>query len=192
MNLVSNPSNVSIHIPEQDAQAIQEFRDDIDVSLLACIDRNPGVRYRELLRIFHLGNGVLTYHLSILERIGKIRADRRKNKITRYYLTGVPDEDTYLIGQMKNKVSRQLILFILEHDQCTFGEIVENSGKAPSTISWHLNRLGDAGIISVSLGDRSQHYTIVDGREVKKILVIYKDAFLDKIVDNYIGIMDQM
>jgi predicted transcriptional regulator len=192
MNLVSNPSNVSIHIPEQDAQAIQEFRDDIDVSLLACIDRNPGVRYRELLRIFHLGNGVLTYHLSILERIGKIRADRRKNKITRYYLTGVPDEDTYLIGQMKNKVSRQLILFILEHDQCTFGEIVENSGKAPSTISWHLNRLRDAGIISVSLGDRSQHYTIVDGREVKKILVIYKDAFLDKIVDNYIGIMDQM
>ena len=192
MNLVSNPSNVSIHIPEQDAHAIQEFRDDIDVSLLACIDRNPGVRYRELLRIFHLGNGVLTYHLSILERIGKIRADRRKNKITRYYLTGVPDEDTYLIGQMKNKVSRQLILFILEHDQCTFGEIVENSGKAPSTISWHLNRLRDAGIISVSLGDRSQHYTIVDSREVKKILVIYKDAFLDKIVDNYIGIMDQM
>jgi hypothetical protein len=44
----------------------------------------------------------------------------------------------------------------------------------------------------VSLGDRSQHYTIVDSREVKKILVIYKDAFLDKIVDNYIGIMDQM
>ena len=192
MNLVSDPSNGSIHILEQGAHTIQEFRNDIDVSLLACIDRNPGVRYRELLRIFHLGNGVLTYHLSILERIGKIRADRRKNKITRYYLTGVPDEDTYMIGQMKNKVSRQLILFILEHDHCKFGEIVENSGKAPSTISWHLNRLRDAGIISVSLGDRSQHYTIVDSREVKKILVIYKDAFLDKIVDNYIGIMDQM
>ena len=192
MNLVSNPSNGSIHILEQHAQAIQEFRNDIDISLLACIDRNPGVRYRELLRIFQLGNGVLTYHLSILEKMGRIRADRRKNKITRYYLTCVPDEDTYLIGQMKNKVSRQLILFVLEHDQCTFGEIVENSGKAPSTISWHLNRLRDAGIISVSLGDRSQHYTIVDSREVKKILVIYKDAFLDKIVDNYIGIMDQM
>ena len=192
MNLVSNTSNGSIHILEQDAQAIQEFRNDIDISLLACIDRNPGVRYRELLRIFHLGNGVLTYHLSILERIGKIRADRRKNKITRYYLTGVPHEDTYLIGQMKNKVTRQLILFILEHNHCTFGEIVENSGKAPSTISWHLNRLRDAGIISVLLGDRSQHYTIVDSREIKKILVIYKDAFLDKIVDNYIGIMDQM
>ena len=192
MSSVSNPSNGAIHILEQDAKTVQEFRNDIDESLLVCIDRNPGVRYRELLRIFHLGNGVLTYHLSILERLGKIIVDRRKNKITRYYLTGVPHEDTYLIGQMKNKVTRQLILFILEHDHCTFGEIVENSGKAPSTISWHLNRLRDAGIISVSLGDRSQHYTIVNSREVKKILVIYKGAFLDKIVDNYIGIMDQI
>ena len=179
-------------ILERGALTIQGFRNDIDESLLACIERNPGVRYRELLRIFHLGNGVLTYHLSILERIGKIRVDRRRNKITRYYLTGVPDEDSDLIGQMRNKVTRQLVLFILEHDRCTFGEIVDNSGKAPSTISWHLNRLRDTGIISTSIGERSHHYTIVDSREVKKILVIYKDAFLDKIVDNYVGIIDQL
>jgi hypothetical protein len=44
----------------------------------------------------------------------------------------------------------------------------------------------------MSLGERTQHYAIVDSREVKKILVMYKDAFLDKIVDNYVGIMDQL
>jgi predicted transcriptional regulator len=177
---------------ENSVQTVQEFRNDIDESLLTCINRNPGVRYRELLRIFQLGNGVLSYHLSILERIGKIRVDRKRNKITRYYLTGVPDEDTDLIGQMRNKMTRQLVLFILEHDRCTFGEIVENSGKAPSTISWHLSRLRDAGIISVSYDERSQHYTVVDSKEIKKILVMYKDAFLDRAVDNYVGIMDQL
>lgn len=194
MNLRPDPANETTHMLEHGTQiqTIQEFRSDIDESLLVCIDRNPGVRYRELLRISRLGNGVLTYHLSTLERIGKIRVDRKRSKITRYYLTDVPYEDTDLIGQMRNKMTRQLILFILEHDRCTFGEIVENSGKAPSTISWHLSRLRDAGVISVSLGERSQHYTVVDCREVKKILVIYKDAFLDKIVDNYVGIMDQL
>ncbi|HEY7082941.1 MAG TPA: winged helix-turn-helix transcriptional regulator [Nitrososphaeraceae archaeon] len=192
MNLESGHSAGVPHILGHGTQTIQDFRNDIDESLLACIDRNPGVRYRELLRIFHLGNGVLSYHLAILERIGKIRVDRKRNKITRYYLTGVPDGDTDLIGQMRNKMTRQLILFMLEHDRCTFGEIVENSGKAPSTISWHLNRLREAGIISMSLGERTQHYAIVDSREVKKILVMYKDAFLDKIVDNYVGIMDQL
>ncbi len=191
MSMESSTSSTS-HISESGTRTIQEFRNDIDESLLECIYRNPGVRYRELLRIFHVGNGVLTYHLSILEKLGKIRVDRKRNKITRYYLTGVPDEDTDLIGQLRNKMTRQLVLFILEHDHCTFGEIVENSGKAPSTISWHLNRLRDAGIISMSYGERTQHYTIVDSREVKKILVMYKDAFLDKVVDNYVGIMDQL
>jgi DNA-binding transcriptional ArsR family regulator len=93
---------------------------------------------------------------------------------------------------MRNKMTRQLVLFILEHDRCTFGEIVESSGKAPSTISWHLSRLRDAGIISVSYDERSQHYTVVDSKEIKKILVMYKDAFLDRAVDNYVGIMDQL
>jgi predicted transcriptional regulator len=192
MNLRLDKSNWTSHLIEHSAQTFQEFRSDIDKLLLACIERNPGVRYRELLRISRLGNGVLTYHLSILERMGKIMVDRKRSKITRYYLTGVPDGDTDLIGSMRNKVARQLILFILEHDLCTFSEIVENSGKAPSTISWHLNRLKDAGIISISLGERSHHYTIVDCREVKKVLFTYKEAFLDKIVDNYIGIMDQL
>jgi predicted transcriptional regulator len=192
MNLESAASTGITHFLESGTKTVQEFRNDIDESLLVCIDRNPGVRYRELLRIFHLGNGVLSYHLTILERIGKVRVDRKRNKITRYYLTGVPDEDTDLIGQMRNKMTRQLVLFILDHDRCTFGEIVENSGKAASTISWHLNRLRDAGIVSVSIGERTQYYTIVDRREVKKILVLYKDAFLDKIVDNYVGIMDQL
>ncbi|HEY7108439.1 MAG TPA: winged helix-turn-helix transcriptional regulator [Nitrososphaeraceae archaeon] len=192
MSSQSAKSEGTSQLLENSVQTVQEFRNDIDESLLTCINRNPGVRYRELLRIFQLGNGVLSYHLSILERIGKIRVDRKRNKITRYYLTGVPDEDTDLIGQMRNKMTRQLVLFILEHDRCTFGEIVENSGKAPSTISWHLSRLRDAGIISVSYDERSQHYTVVDSKEIKKILVMYKDAFLDRAVDNYVGIMDQL
>ena len=192
MNLRLDTSNGTSHLIEHSAQTFQEVRSGIDESLLTCIDRNPGVRYRELLRISRLGNGVLTYHLSILERMGKIRVDRKRSKITRYYLTGVPDGDTDLIGSMRNKVTREIILFILEHNLCTFSEIVGNSGKAPSTISWHLNRLRDVGIISVSLGERSHHYTVVDSREVKKILFTYKEAFLDKIVDNYVGIMDQL
>jgi predicted transcriptional regulator len=192
MNLRLDTSNGTSHLIEHSAQTFQEVRSGIDESLLTCIDRNPGVRYRELLRISRLGNGVLTYHLSILERMGKIRVDRKRSKITRYYLTGVPDGDTDLIGSMRNKVTREIILFILEHNLCTFSEIVGNSGKAPSTISWHLNRLRDVGIISVSLGERSHHYTVVDSREVKKVLFTYKEAFLDKIVDNYVGIMDQL
>ena len=78
------------HISESGTRTIQEFRNDIDESLLECIYRNPGVRYRELLRIFHVGNGVLTYHLSILEKLGKIDQAAERYRVFLVYLNVEP------------------------------------------------------------------------------------------------------
>lgn len=161
-------------------------------SLLNYININPGIRYRELLRLSGFGNGVLTYHLFMLERKGKIRVHRIRTKITRYYLSQIPDKDTNMLSSLKNKMTRQLVMYILTHDMCSFSSIVECSGKAPSTISWHLNRLRDTGIISVETSERSQHYTLVNSIEVKKILRSYKQAFMDKSVDNYVEMMNQL
>jgi DNA-binding MarR family transcriptional regulator len=44
------------------------------------------VGYRELIRLFGLMNGVLTYHISTLEKSRQIIVDRNnKTKVTRYY-----------------------------------------------------------------------------------------------------------
>ena len=128
----------------------------------------------------------------MLERKGKIRVHRIRTKITRYYLSQIPDKDTNMLSSLKNKMTRQLVMYILTHDMCSFSSIVECSGKAPSTISWHLNRLRDTGIISVETSERSEHYTLVNSIEVKKILRSYKQAFMDKSVDNYVEMMNQL
>jgi predicted transcriptional regulator len=161
-------------------------------SLLNYIKINPGIRYRELLRLSGFGNGVVTYHLFMLENKGKIRVHRIRNKITRYYLSQIPIKDTRMLSILKNKMARQLVIHILTHDMCSFSSIVECSGKAPSTISWHLNRLRETGIISVQSAERSQLYTLVNSIEVKKILRSYKQAFMDKSVDNYVQMMNQL
>ena len=60
-------------------------------SLLNYININPGIRYRELLRLSGFGNGVLTYHLFMLERKGKIRVHRIRtedNKILSFANSG--------------------------------------------------------------------------------------------------------
>ncbi len=181
-----------INHPTHIIQISQESKRIISVSLLNHINRNPGIRYRELLRLSGIGNGVLTYHLLILERKGKIRVHRIRNKMTRYYLTQIPDKDTKIISSLKNKMTRQLVLFILTHDMCSFRKIVECNGKAPSTISWYLNRLRDVGIVSIETGERCQLYTLADSKEIKKILCRYKEVFLDKCVHNYIEMMDQL
>jgi predicted transcriptional regulator len=54
--------------------------------IIDCITKNPGIRYRELLRLTGFSNGSLAHHLSVLEETKAIQICRQKKyKITRYY-----------------------------------------------------------------------------------------------------------
>ena len=55
--------------------------------LLRYINGNPGIRYRELLRLSNLTNGVLAYHLALLEKSERIQVDRNENKKIRYLIS---------------------------------------------------------------------------------------------------------
>src|SRR6188472_2588151 len=152
--------------------------DNIQTILLKHIDEYPGIRYRELLRLTDLSNGVLTYHLSILERSNQIRVSRRsKNNTTRYYSMNIASEEFEIIGCIRQETLRRIILFILEPKLCTFNEIVKYINKAPSTISWHLKRLKESGIISVQYGQQYQLYKVTNSEVVGEILYKYKESF---------------
>lgn len=66
--------------------------------LLLAIQGEPGIRYRELLRKTGLVNGVLTYHLSVLEKAGTIRVDRHSARMTRYYPVNVPESESQVLA----------------------------------------------------------------------------------------------
>src|ERR671919_2337017 len=110
---------------------------DTRVLLMKNIEQTPGVRYRELLRLTGLVNGVLTYHLSALERANVIKVNR-ESRMTRYYPLSVSDKESAILKFVRHEPSRQILLFILEHELCTFNEIVDHTEKAPSTVSSHL------------------------------------------------------
>lgn len=168
-----------------------EELNDIQSELLQYINKNPGIRYRELLRLSNLTNGVLTYHLALLEKSHRIKVDRNRNKkMTRYYDNNILTEETGIIGYIRHDATSQIILFILENDLCSFNEIVEHIKKAPSTISWHLKRLKEEGIISVQYGHYNL-YQLTNKEVVAEVLHKYKQGFIDKVVDNYTEIMEE-
>jgi predicted transcriptional regulator len=157
------------------------------------VAKNPGIRYRELLRLVGISNGVLTYHLGILEKSSQIKVQRRSNKrVTRYYVSNISKQDSNIIGCFRSKVTRTITIFILTNEYCTFNEIVEYVEKAPSTISWYIKRLRDMGIITVVYGSDRLLYTITDKTKVNEVLLKYKETFTDKIIDNYAEIVDNL
>lgn len=159
-------------------------------NILKVISQNPGIRYRELARQTGFVNGVLTYHLKILEQIGCINKFNHSN-ITRYYSINIPSQDLEVLSHLRVPSEKDIILFILDHDLCTFNEIVEYSKRAPSTISWHLKRLFQDGIVTVHSGEYNL-YRIAERGLVNLMLEKYKDAFTDKVVNNFIYITDEL
>jgi DNA-binding transcriptional ArsR family regulator len=155
------------------------------------IEQTPGIRYRELLRLTGLVNGVLSYHLSAFERANVIKVNR-ESRITRYYPVNVSDKESAILKFVRREPIRQILLFILEHDMCTFNEIVDHTGKAPSTVSSHLKRLRGAGIILIRHGEYRQLYRIVENDLIGEVLSKYTASFTDKVVDNYTEMLEEL
>lgn len=153
--------------------------------ILKYINSVPGIRYRELLRLTGLPNGTLEYHLKILERSHTVSVERLDGRRARYYPICIPADETKILGYIRNNVARQIIFFILEHDLCTFNEILEHIKKAASTASWHLKRLSEAGLIMITYGQEYQLYRVANRKFVKEVLYKYEETFRDKVANGY-------
>jgi len=165
---------------------------DIKTLILWYIDKTPGIRYRELLRLSGLTNGAVEYHLKILESTHKVKVDRQDGKRARYYPIYIRSDESHILGHMRNQAAREIVIFILEHDLCTFSEILEHMKKAPSTVSWHLKRLSDAGIILVTFGQNFHLYRVTNSKFVRYVLDKYKESFRDKVANQYYEIFGDL
>ncbi len=161
------------------------------------VERNPGIRYRELLRLTNLSNGVLTYHLTELTGSNFINVDRKRG-VTRYYSVQISSEETRIISHIKNRVSRNILLLLVERDSCTLSEIATLINKAPSTVSWYLQRLLNANIVKrrpMSLDGvyyKSKFYDVVDKILVLRVISKYIESPLDNVVNNYLEMVEEL
>ena len=145
--------------------------------VLNSIERCPGIRYRELLRFSGLTNGALEYVLRILERTDRIKVERQNGKRPRYFPLNILSSESSILGHIRNKSSRQIVLFMLEHKSCTFSDILKHIKKAPSTLSWYLKMLSEAGIIAIGRTYKHNAYRIVNRELVSYVLTRYRESF---------------
>jgi predicted transcriptional regulator len=166
-------------------------------NLINIIEKNPGIRYRELLRSTNLSNGVLTYHLTELAGSNIINVERRRG-VTRYYSVQISSEESKVISHIRNIISRKILLLIIERGSCTLSEIAVLTNKAPSTISWYLQRLLDANIIkkkstsSNGVYYKSRFYEVANKILVLDMLSKYVESPFEKVVSNYSEIVEEL
>ena len=165
---------------------------DVKQTLLRYIGENPGIWYRELLRLTGLSNGTLAHHLRGLEENSRIRVQRESNfGKTRYFALDVTESESNIIGFLRSDTTKQIVLLMFERDYCTFSELVEGTAKSASTISWHLKRMVAGGIVKIRESDHTL-YSLADRERVSDVLSRYRRSFLETTANNYENIIDEI
>lgn len=147
----------------------KSLTDSTNIKLLNRINNSPGIRYRELLRATGFSNGVMAYHLKKLEKSKRIKVSRSHRRSTRFYPLSIPARELRVIEFIRRKTARQIVHFLLQNDSRTFKDIVQFTKKVRSTVSWHLSRLREGGIIKVGVG-RNQTYRLKNRELVIKVM----------------------
>jgi Uncharacterized protein conserved in archaea len=151
------------------------------------IKKSPGIHFRELERRLHLVVGNLQYHLQYLEKKNLIRASSDEDYV-RYFIKdrSLDETERKIISFLRRSGCRHILIQLLSNPELNNKELSQAVGLSPSTISWNLNKLVEAGIIEREKNGRISRFTIVDPPKVVELLICYKESFLDTLVDGFI------
>jgi DNA-binding transcriptional ArsR family regulator len=77
-------------------------------------------------------------------------------------------------------------LFLLEEGPARNREIAEEVGVSPPSVSWHVSRLTDEGVVTEVSEGRTTLYAVDDEELTMGLLVRYQESFVDRAVDRVI------
>ncbi len=112
------------------------------------ISTHPGTHVREISRDLQIAMGDLQYHLYGLEKQGKIQTLRR-GLYKFIFTTGTFGElQSVILSVLSQETPREIILYLIQRPGSSQSEIVRFTRLSPPTISWHMKRLIELGIVS--------------------------------------------
>jgi DNA-binding transcriptional ArsR family regulator len=114
--------------------------------ILKLVAGSPGLSITELAHLTALPRGTIRHHVRRMERERKVRTIR-EGRHRRVVTTGGRAWDTDSVALLGNRALRNVAYAIAGHPGFAQKEIAALLGLAPSTVTWHVKRLRDAGLI---------------------------------------------
>ena len=156
--------------------------------VLSVIEKNPGIRFNEIMRITDIRNGTLSYYVKKLEENGHIKLERTP-RVTRAYPRGINLHEALVCKYLTIPTQRKLILFLLKKEIATAIEIREFLDKSPSVVSVNLNQLFKAKLINKKYDIPSNKYSLKNPIEIRGIMNEYYPNLITKLSENTIEML---
>jgi len=159
--------------------------------IISIIEKNPGIKFREIMRETGMRNGVLSHHARKLEKNGIIKVERGSRQ-TRFYPLGLTSEESVLIRNLRQETPRQILLSLLILKALTFSKVVEKVKKSPSTVSIYLNQLIVDDIVEIKIIDLKKAFRIKDEETVQEAINKYHPTLLERSADSLTDIFNSL
>jgi predicted transcriptional regulator len=145
--------------------------------ILQAVRAYPGIHLRSLVR--HLGTSLalIQYHLRALEEAGQVRSHSVEG-FHRYFpvetYRDLTPRERAILNLLRRERPLEIVLALLEFGRLQHKELVDIVGGSKAALTYHLEKLADAGIVQkVAKGDE-RGFTLRDPDAVRRLLARFQ------------------
>ncbi|HVL49412.1 MAG TPA: ArsR family transcriptional regulator [Candidatus Thermoplasmatota archaeon] len=149
------------------------------------IKTTPGAHLRKVHRAVGLPFGQVLYHLNYMER-NELIVVKKDGKFNRYFvkhLIGRKEKD--IISVLRHDVPRRVSILLLFQPRLTHKEILQYVEISPSTLSFHLSKMVEVGVVGRENRGRESYYWLTDEKLTAKVLIMHRESFNSDVVDRF-------
>ncbi len=151
------------------------------------IVKSPGLHFRELQKRLNMPTGMLEYHIDVLLREEVIVA-KKDGRYRRFFPnTEMTRSERKIMSALRSRVRRRIVIYLIENGKCRATDIAKDMGMQASSLSYHLSKLVNEGILGKDVLGRENYYYVINEKEVAKVIIRYRESFFDSLVDNFVG-----
>jgi len=159
-------------------------RSDLEIKrkIYNLILKNPGLHESKIAEMLKVSWELVFYHLSYLQKNDLVVIEK-KDGYNRCFAKGkIGEKDKKLLSILRQKYPLAIIMFLLTNPFSRFKEITGDIDLSPSTLSYHLQKLVDKGIVEFEIIKNVKRYLVKDKKYIIQLLVRYKPH---KLIDDY-------
>lgn len=150
----------------------------------------PGTHLRGVHRAVRLPFGQVLYHLNYLEKL-ELVVVKKDGKFSRYFVKNLLGrKEKEVISVLRHEVPRTISILLLFHREMTHKQILQHVEVSASTLSFHLSKMVDAGVVQREPRGRESFYRLLDDHEVTKTLIRHRASFRCERVDRFVQVFN--
>jgi predicted transcriptional regulator len=173
--------------------AKQAERPEVRQRVYDVVRRYPGIHLREIERQSGVSAPLAQYHLRKLVDEGFVEM-HEQGGYARHFPTAkgkaarVTPEDVPLVGVLREEVPLHIVLLLLDRGPLTHTALVAELGIAKSTVSYHLAKLAEAGVVARAPGEHALR--LADRERMYRLLLAYRPT--PSLLDAFAGLWDDL